>query len=148
MTIYSLDLLINTALIPRIKWFKNNNFKGYFPLTVITKYWLYSSCCTVDPWAYLIPDHLDLPLSHPYIVLPQLITTKLFSRSVSLLLFVIFTSLQYFLDSTYRWYLIVFIFLCLTYFTWHNALLVHQVAAGGKTWGFLGGWVGFHCILV
>ena len=79
---------------------------------------------------------------------PRLITTKLFSTSMSLILFVIFTILQYFVDSMYRWYFTVFIFLCLTYFTWRNALLVHQVAASGKIWVFLGGWLGFHCIPV
>ena len=24
-------------------------FKGYFPLTVITNYWLYSLCCAIHP---------------------------------------------------------------------------------------------------
>ena len=33
---------------PRFKIFKNN-FKGLFPLTVITKCFLYSSCCTIHP---------------------------------------------------------------------------------------------------
>ena len=37
--------------------------------------------------------------------------------------FVIFTSLMYFLDSSYKWYHTVFFFL--TYFTYHNTLQVH-----------------------
>ena len=39
--------------------------------------------------------------------------------------FVMFVHLFYFLDSTYKWNHMVFVFLCLTYFTWHNALQVH-----------------------
>ena len=31
-------------------------FTGYFPLTVITKYCLYSLYCTIYPWAYLTPS--------------------------------------------------------------------------------------------
>ena len=37
--------------------------------------------------------------------------------------FVIFTSLMYFLDFSYKWYHTVFFFL--TYFTYHNTLQVH-----------------------
>ena len=66
-------------------------FKGYFLFTVITKYWFYSPCCTIHPWAYLTPNSLCLPLSHPSIAPPPslspLVTTSLFSVSVSLLLF-------------------------------------------------------------
>ena len=44
-------------------------FKGYFPFTVITKYWLYSPCCTVHRWACLIPvvctSHLPAPVLTP-----------------------------------------------------------------------------------
>ena len=46
------------------------NFKGYFPFTVIKKYWLYSPCCIIHPWTYLTPNSLYLPLSHPYTVPP------------------------------------------------------------------------------
>ena len=45
-------------------------FKGYFPFTVITKYWLYSPCCTMHPWAYLTPNSLYLSLP-PHIALPH-----------------------------------------------------------------------------
>lgn len=42
--------------------------KGYFPFTVITKYWLYSLCCTVHLWTWLTPNGLHLPLPDPYIL--------------------------------------------------------------------------------
>ena len=42
------------------------SFKGYFPFTVITKYWLYSLCCIIHPWAYLTPNSLYLPLPNPH----------------------------------------------------------------------------------
>ena len=35
-------------------------FKGYFPFTVTTKYWLCSPFCTVHPWAHPIPNNLYL----------------------------------------------------------------------------------------
>ena len=39
-------------------------FKGYFPFAVMTKYWLYSLCCTINrSWAYLIPNSLFLSTS-------------------------------------------------------------------------------------
>ena len=38
---------------------------------VITKYWLYTPHCTTHPWAYLTPNSLYHPFSHPYIVLPN-----------------------------------------------------------------------------
>ena len=37
-------------------------FKDYFPWTVISKYWLFSPCCTVHPWACLTSNTLQLPL--------------------------------------------------------------------------------------
>ena len=88
------------------------NFKSYFSFTVTTKYWLYSLCCTIHPLGYLIPSSLYLLLPHPYITPPclPLVTTSLFSTSVSLLLF-LFTSLLYFLDSPYKYHT-VFVFLC------------------------------------
>ena len=43
-------------------------FKGYFPFSVITKYWLYSPCFIPHTWACLIPNTLCLPFPHPYFV--------------------------------------------------------------------------------
>ena len=48
-------------------------FKGYIPFTVITKYWLYSPCCTIHPRAYLIPNSLYLPLLHSCVAPPLLL---------------------------------------------------------------------------
>ena len=55
----------------------------------------------------LIPaPNWSLPTS-----LSSLVTTNLFSVSVCLFMFYIYIHLYYFLDSTYRWYQIVFSFL-------------------------------------
>ena len=35
--------------------FFNENLKVYIPLTVFTKYWLYSPCCTIHPCRLLPP---------------------------------------------------------------------------------------------
>lgn len=51
---------------------KKTVFKGPFPCTVITKSWLYSSCCTDHPRPYLIPSSFYLPLCSPYIAPPPL----------------------------------------------------------------------------
>ena len=39
-------------------------FKGSFPFpcSVITKYWLYSPCCTIHPWTHLTCNSLYFPL--------------------------------------------------------------------------------------
>ena len=93
-------------------------FKYYTPLTVITKYQLFSPCCIVHPWACLNPNSLCLPLPYPYTAgsptLAPLVTTGLFSISMGLLLFCYITSLLYFLDSIHKRYHRVFVFLCLT----------------------------------
>ena len=93
-------------------------FKYYTPLTVITKYQLFSPCCIVHPWACLNPNSLCLPLPYPYTAgsptLAPLVTTGLFSISMGLLLFCYITSLLYFSDSIHKRYHRVFVFLCLT----------------------------------
>ena len=62
-------------------------FIGYFPFTVIAKYWRSSLCCMVHSWAHLIPSSLYLPLPCPYVApsppLPALVTTDLLSLSES-----------------------------------------------------------------
>ena len=47
----------------------NAIFKGYFPFTVITKYWLYLPYCAIHPQAWFTPHSWCLLLSHPYIAL-------------------------------------------------------------------------------
>ena len=39
---------------------------SYFPFIVITKCWLYSSCCITHPWAYFIPSSLYLLIPYTY----------------------------------------------------------------------------------
>ena len=83
---------------------------------VISKYDLWPLIC--DLWSQStilsIPVHTPLPLS----------STHLFSVSEFIFLFVWFI---FFLDSTYKWDHTVLVFLCLTYFTYHNALhVVHS----------------------
>ena len=72
-----------------------HNFKGYFSFTVIMKYCLYSLCCIIHPWQMLHPlvcishspiPKLPLPLS-------PLVTTSLFSISVSQAIWIFFLNL-------------------------------------------------------
>ena len=84
------------------KWKKV--LKVSFPLTVITEYWLCAPCCTLHPWAYLTAVGFCLLCPHPYVALlpPPMVTTSLFSFSVSLLLYGFIHQFFYFivLDST------------------------------------------------
>ena len=62
-----------------------------------------------------------------------MVTNNLVSISVTSFFFlVIITSLLYFFNSTYMQYHIVFLFLCLTYFSQHNASKSIHIAANGK----------------
>ena len=76
--------------------------KGHIPLIVIIKYWIHSLCCTIYPCSLFMHNSLYLLIPCPYSASP-LATTRLFSVPVNLFLFVIFTSLLYFVDSMYKW---------------------------------------------
>ena len=69
--------------IKKIKHF-NTIFTGYFPFTIIIKYWQYSTYCIIHSWDY--PTVGTSRSSTPYCPSP-LVTTSLFSLSVSLLRF-------------------------------------------------------------
>ena len=76
---------------------------------------------------------------------PLLITTSLFSISVSLFLL---CSFLLFLDFTYRWYCTIIVFLCLTYFAKHDTLKVHPCCCKWKNCILSYGWVVFLCVCV
>ena len=70
-----------TREVPRS--FSKNSFfytilKGYTPFIVITKYWLYSMYCTLA-FNLSYTKSLYVPLPHPYVSSPPLLTTSLFS---------------------------------------------------------------------
>ena len=96
---------------------------------------------------YFIHSSLYLLILYPYLApsLSPLVTTSLFSISVSLFLFCYIHSF-YFLDSTYKWYHTVFVFLCLTYFTEHNTLQVNPCCYKWQIFIFF--MVIFHCIYI
>ena len=75
-----------------------------------------------------------------------LVTMSLFSTPVSLFLPCICIHLCYFLDSTYKWYHTVFVFLCLTYFTKHNILQFHPHYCKWQNFILFNGWVIFQCV--
>ena len=84
--------------------------------------------------ACLMPNSLYLPIPHPYIAPPpthwQPLVCSLHLRDCFFI--VIFTSLLYFLDSTYEWYHTLFVFLWLTL----PSKSIH-IAANGKIRSFL-----------
>ena len=83
---------------------------------------LYSSFLLV---IYFVYSHVYMSVPSPNLspspALSPLITINLFSKSVTLFLFVyrLICIIFYFLDSTYKSYHTVFFFLCLTYFIIH-----------------------------
>jgi len=72
--------------------------KDCFPFIVITKYWLYSPCCAIHPWAHLTPETLYLQLLQlciaPSPLHSSLVTSRLFYLWAPI--FVIFSTLWYF----------------------------------------------------
>ena len=92
-------------------FFFTTYLNSLFILKVIaigTEWWShsYSSLYLLIPYPYIAPH--PLPTSNHWFVL---------CTYESAPFFVIFTSLLYFLYSTYKWYHTVFLFLCLIYFT-------------------------------
>ena len=92
--------------------------------------------------AYFIRDSLYLLIPCHYLALPSfspLVTTSLLSVSVVCFFFVIFTSLLYFLDSTYKWYHTIFVFLWLTWFISLSIMPLGStyVAPNGRIFSFL-----------
>ena len=89
-----------------------------------------------------------MPLTPPPLYWhPPLVTTSLFSISWACLFFVIFTSLLHFLDSTYKWYDTIFVFVWLVSLSIIPSKSIH-VAANDKILFFFYGWVVFHCVCV
>ena len=108
----------------------NAIFKGYFPFTVITKYWLYLPFWAIHPQACFTPHGWCFLLTHPYIALqlsPPPKTTSLLSTSVNLLF------CYTFLDSACKWYHAVFSFFLLWLISLSKipSRFIH-VAANGK----------------
>ena len=94
----------------------------------------------------LITEHLWLstPFTHlAHCHSPPLATTNLFSISMNLIFYCCC-----FFDSTYRWNHMIFIFLWLTYFTWHNALKIHPCCLKCQYFLLFEGWIIFHSIYV
>ena len=104
-----------------------------FPVLYFTSPWLF---CNYHPVLNSLTFSLiSRPLTH-------LATIKMFSVSMSSLLFLLFV---YCLDFTYEWNHMVFVFLCLTYFTQHNTLSVHPCHCRWQDFILFYGWAIFHC---
>ena len=87
------------------------------------KYWLYSLCYTIYPcrlcilYVVICTSESPNPILSLHSSFALLVTTSLFSIVWICFFLLIFTSLLYFLDSTYKWHHTVFVFLYPTYFT-------------------------------
>ena len=77
---------------------------------------------------YLVSTNPKLPI-YPHPAYP-LVTVKLFSMSVSLFLFHKQVYLYHFLESTYKWYHMVFVFLCLTSLSVIISMSIHVATNG------------------
>ena len=83
----------------------------------------------------LIPNSQSIPPPH---LLPSI--------PVSHICLVRYIHLFYILDSPYKWYHMVFVFLFLTYFTEHHHLQVHPCSCKWHYFILLYGWVIFYCV--
>ena len=119
-------------------------FKGSFPFTVFKKYWLIPHVVqyTLEPTVY--PIVWSSLIACPT---PQLVTTGLCSLSVRLLIFCYIYKLVVFLDSKYKQYYRVFVFLCLTFSLSITLSKSIYVAANGKNLSSYG-WVLFYCVCI
>ena len=123
------------------------NFKSCFPLAVIRKFWLDFPYCAIPPWSYLTLSSLGLPRLHSCVAYPSMvITTNVFSISVSLLLFcyihefVVFFTFHVQVKS----YCICFFLSDLPHK--HNTLQVHTSCCKWQNIVPFYGWVIFHCV--
>ena len=85
------------------------------------------------------PSPISLIPCHPSLWQPQVCV---------LYLWVHFWVFFVFLDSTCKWNHTVFVFLSLTYFTWHNALEFHPYCPKWQENLLFYGWIIFHCTYI
>ena len=102
------------------------------------------------PVDYLIPNDLHCPLPYPCVTLPPTLSQQqlLIFLSLWVCFFFDIHCFLYFLDSTYKWHRKVFVFLCLTYFTYIMPSNPIHVVANGKISFFFFAWVVFCSIYV
>ena len=100
-----------------------------FALWIITGYWIqFPSAIQLGPYCFILHIHNNLHLlipnsqSFPTQLPTPLVMTSLFSKSVILFMFHRYVHFWYILDSIYKWYHIVFVFLFLTHFDKYDKL--------------------------
>ena len=102
-----------------------------YNISLLLIYFIHSSLCLFILYPYLAPS--------PFLTPP--VTTSLFSISVNLFLFVSkFICIIIFLDSTYKWYHMIFVFAWLTS---HNMIIsrsIHIAANGIISFFFMAEW--------
>ena len=107
-----------------------NSVPNFYRLLMLWKLATFPVLCNISlRLIYFIRNSLYLLIPYVFIALPHslsiLVNTSLFSISVSLFLFFTFVCFLS-LNSIYKWYHTVCVFLCLTYFTKSdNTLQVH-----------------------
>lgn len=87
------------------------------------------SFCLIEALYLLIIISL---FPHPWPLVPII----LLSTSLSLVV----------LDYTNKWNHVVFVFLCLAYFTYHNVLQVHPYCCKWHNFYLFKGWIVFYCV--
>ena len=96
----------------------------------------------LSPWCiYFVTGSLPLP-SIPFTYFTHSCHPHfLWQLSMSLLLFCYAGSFVLFLDSTYKWNHMIFVFDSMTYFTYHTAIQVHQYCHKWQDFILYYGWV-------
>ena len=109
--------------------------------------WLYSPHCTLHPLTHLICKWKFVLLNLPYLFIssPNPTPLCLFSVSLSLFLFCYVCPLFCFLDSTYNWNSMVFVFSWLISLSMIPSGSIHVVTNGEVSFFFYGRVI-FHCV--
>ena len=105
-----------------------------FPLWFITGYWIrFPVLYSRELLSLFIHPIYEFAFANPSPCAPSpLATASLFSKSVSLFMFCRYVHLCHILDSTYKWYHMVFVFLFLTWLSVIISRSIHVAANGDK----------------
>ena len=105
-------------------------FPDYFPYRLLQNIEYSSLCCTVYPcWLSVLYVYVyvnpKLLIYHPARILYPLVIISLFLCLWVCFCFVNKLTCIFFLDSSYKWYHMIFVFPSLAYFTYCDHLKVH-----------------------
>ena len=133
-----------------ILFFRSFPITSYYKILNIVPCGIQCPCLSILYIAVCLFYSQSLNLSLPFLY--PLVTNHKFVFSVceSILFCIscIIVHLYHCLGSTYKWFPMIFIFLCQTYFTYYYNLYIHLCCYKWPYCTLFYGWVGFHCTYI